>query len=410
MGLFQKSVIGAVAVAMLVCASLAFAIGRSLSAQLAELTRLMQRLAKGDLNAQVPSARSNDAISDMTGALSSFKDALLAKMALERESLRAAEAQAQMVRSLASGLERLSAGDLACKIGNSVSTEDTQIRADFNEAIERLEGIITTVVSNGRSIRSGAVQITEAADDLAQRTQQQADSLKQTATALDAITAIVNQSAQKADHVKSIVASAKQDAEQSGEIVRQAVAAMSAIEFSAKEIGKIIGVIDDIASETNLLALNAGMEAARAGAAGGSFAVVASQVRALASRSADAAREIKSLISESSAQVDRGVAMVGQTGSALQRIVVQVTEINSLVVDIPSSARLQATELIGINSAISEMDVVTQQNATKVQKQTTASYDLMSGAQRLVELTDRFVVGSASTSASAAPNSAAASV
>ena len=160
-----------------------------------------------------------------------------------------------------------------------------------------------------------------------------------------------------------MVSEARGDAEKSGEIVRRAVEAMGRIEKSSAEIGQIIGVIDEIAFQTNLLALNAGVEAARAGDAGRGFAVVASEVRALAQRSAEAAKEIKGLITTSKTEVGNGVRLVAETGESLSRIVGKVSQINSVVDDIAAGAEEQSTALQQVNTAVNQMDQATQQNA-----------------------------------------------
>jgi methyl-accepting chemotaxis protein len=185
-------------------------------------------------------------------------------------------------------------------------------------------------------------------------------------------------------------------------VVRQAVTAMAQIEKSSRQIGQIIGVIDEIAFQTNLLALNAGVEAARAGDAGKGFAVVASEVRALAQRSAEAAREIKDLISTSTRQVEEGVDLVGQTGEALERIVAQVGEITGLVGEIAASAREQSTGLAEVNTAVNQMDQVTQQNAAMVEQSTAASHSLAQEAEALSRLVARFRLNRAAE-AEAAP-------
>jgi methyl-accepting chemotaxis protein len=176
---------------------------------------------------------------------------------------------------------------------------------------------------------------------------------------------------------------------------------MAGIEQSSHQIGQIIGVIDEIAFQTNLLALNAGVEAARAGDAGKGFAVVASEVRALAQRSADAAKEIKTLISTSSQQVEAGVKLVGHTGTALQRIVTQVSEINGIVAEIAASAHEQATALHQVNTAVNQMDQVTQQNAAMVEQATAASHSLSQESEELARLVGRFQVGQDGSGAAA---------
>ena len=294
------------------------------------------------------------------------------------------------VNRIAGGLSRLSEGDLEQRIVEPFIPTLDQLRLDFNGSMETLERSMLAISANAQAIRSGVGEITTAADDLSRRTEQQASSLEQTAAALEEITATVKRTAEGANHARDVVASAKVDADKSGEVVRGAMNAMAGIEKSSKQISQIIGVIDEIAFQTNLLALNAGVEAARAGEAGRGFAVVASEVRALAQRSAEAAREIKGLISASTAQVDQGVTLVRQTGDALERIVSQVVEINSVITDIAASAHEQATGLQQVNSAVSEMDKVTQQNAAMVEETTAASHALSRETVELTQLIGRF--------------------
>jgi methyl-accepting chemotaxis protein len=175
-------------------------------------------------------------------------------------------------------------------------------------------------------------------------------------------------------------------------VVREAMAAMTGIDKSSKQISEIIGVIDEIAFQTNLLALNAGVEAARAGDAGRGFAVVASEVRALAQRSAQAAKEIKGLISASTAQVDQGVRLVGRTGEALGRIVAQVVEINTVVTEIAASAQEQSTGLEQVNTAVNQMDQVTQKNAAMVEEMTAAAHGLAGESEELGRLVSRYQI------------------
>ncbi|MHB8285968.1 MAG: methyl-accepting chemotaxis protein, partial [Caulobacteraceae bacterium] len=342
-----------------------------------------------------------------------FKEAAIQKVRLENEAVEArrlaeeersrneavaadvAQQQANVVRSLAMGLGRLSGGDLVYRLNDRFASEYEQLRSDFNTAMEKLQEAMAAVSSSTAAIHSGAGEISSASDDLSRRTEQQAASLEETAAALDEITATVRKTAEGSLHARAVVGSAKDDAERSGEVVRDAVSAMTGIEQSSREIGQIIGVIDEIAFQTNLLALNAGVEAARAGEAGRGFAVVASEVRALAQRSADAAKEIKTLISASGRQVEVGVQLVRQTGTALQRIVTQVAEINGIVTEIAASAQEQSTALLQVNTAVNQMDQVTQQNAAMVEQATAASHSLSQESEELARLVGRFEVGHA---------------
>jgi methyl-accepting chemotaxis protein len=316
----------------------------------------------------------------------------------EREAVRtsaAAAQQAAVVTGLAGGLARLAKGDLTCRVDIAFAPEYDILRTDFNAAVSHLETVVRQIVANTGALRSGTNEITRAADDLSRRTEQQAASLEETAAALDEITATVRKTAEGTNRAQTVMTETKAAAEQSGELVRDAVSAMSEIEASAGQISQIIGVIDEIAFQTNLLALNAGVEAARAGDAGRGFAVVASEVRALAQRSAEAAKEIKSLIQASSQQVSRGVKLVGDTGQSLGRILSQVGQVYTAIIEIAASAQEQATGLHQVNTAVNQMDQVTQQNAAMVEQSTAASHGLAQETEALTSLTGQFQVSTA---------------
>ena len=294
---------------------------------------------------------------------------------------------------IATGLTELAGNNLEFRIAKAFSQEFEPLRLNFNLSLEKLQATMQAIAHNTQGVRSGAGEITQASDDLSRRTEQQAASLEETAAALDQITATVRKTAEGANEARNAAATAKTDAENSGEVVRETVSAMSGIETSSRQIANIIGVIDEIAFQTNLLALNAGVEAARAGDAGRGFAVVATEVRALAQRSADAAKEIKALISASSLQVDAGVKLVGETGKALGRIVEQVAKLNGLISDIAASAQEQATGLNQVNTAVNQMDQTTQQNAAMVEQSTAASHNLAGEAEELARLVGQFKTG-----------------
>jgi len=388
------------------------------------LQTVMGRLAGGDLKAIVDGVDRRDEVGGMARAVQVFKDAGLEKERLaaeakvlaerveadrqkaEAERAYAAEQLKIVVDSLAEGLEKLSAGNLLFKLDSKFSQEYEKLREDFNQAMLRLKETMGSIATNTQGVRAGASEITQASDDLARRTEQQAASLEETAAALDQITATVRKTAEGTAEARNVAQATKADAQRSGEIVREAVQAMGGIEASSKQIGSIIGVIDEIAFQTNLLALNAGVEAARAGDAGRGFAVVATEVRALAQRSADAAKEIKALISASGAQVETGVKLVSETGKALTRIVEQVDRLNTLVTDIAASSQEQATGLNEVNTAVNQMDQVTQQNAAMVEQATAASHSLAGEAAELARLVGQFQIGQIAAPTHAASHAA----
>jgi methyl-accepting chemotaxis protein len=374
------------------------------------MTETMRRLAAGDHAVEVPAIGRKDEVGEMAGAVLAFKEAALDKLRLEGQASAdrdasdqerrrneesrgvSAREQAKVVEGLAKGLAKLSAGDLTCALREPFAGEYEALRADFNSAVESLREAMAAIGRATGDVGGGAEEISSASDDLSRRTEQQAATLEETAAALEQITVTVRQSADGAQQASVVVSSTKADALRSGEVVREAVSAMSEIERSSTAITQIIGVIDEIAFQTNLLALNAGVEAARAGEAGRGFAVVAQEVRGLAQRSAEAAKEIKGLIAASSTEVGRGVRLVGETGSALSGIVAKVAEIDTLVAEIASSAQEQAASLAEVNTAVNQMDQVTQQNAAMVEETTAAAAQLKSKAHELARLVGRFDV------------------
>ncbi|MBI1200068.1 MAG: HAMP domain-containing protein [Phenylobacterium sp.] len=405
------SLAGCILFGLLIAAALGVLLTRAIARPVTALTEAMRRLAGGDFTVDVPAQGRRDELGLMAAAVGVFKDAGVEKLRLEgltaeqrkaadeeRARNEAAKAQAaaelaEVVQNLGRGLERLSVGDLTHRIEAAFPDDYRKLKDDFNAAMTQLQDAMTVVVGNVRAIRAGSGEIASAADNLSRRTEQQAASLEETAAALEEITSTMKTSAEGANECASVVQAARTDAQASGTVVSEAVSAMSQIETSANEISSIIGVIDEIAFQTNLLALNAGVEAARAGDAGKGFAVVASEVRALAQRSAEAAKEIKALISASSTQVREGVDRVGRTGESLERIIERVAQIDSLITEIAAGAQEQARGIAEVNTAVNQMDQLTQQNAAMVEESTAASHALSREADVLDQSISRFQVG-----------------
>ncbi len=333
---------------------------------------------------------------DMDLAISIYIDTLEAQRQKEEAERRALEeSQAQAMDAMAKALDSLRQGDLTHRIRDMPGQFD-KLRNDYNGALDTLQDALSAISQATSEIRAGTSDISHASDDLSRRTETQAASLEETAAALDLLTTAVKRSSDGARQAATVVASARNEARHSGEIVESAVKAMEQIEESSGQIGQIIGVIDEIAFQTNLLALNAGVEAARADDAGKGFAVVASEVRALAQRSAEAAKEIKDLISESGQRVSEGVGLVGDTGKALSQIVERIGEIDGLMTDISRSTDEQATGLTEINTAINQLDQVTQQNAAMVEEATAATHSLETQSGELEGQLGRFSLGGGS--------------
>ncbi len=293
---------------------------------------------------------------------------------------------------LGEGLDRLARGDLQARVDTPLPEAADALRMNFNAAAKGLQDLLVKIVATSETIDRGAAEIAASTEELSTQSESQTAGLNEATTALGEITGAVRKTAEGADNARNLVAAAETDAEKGGIVVGEAIAAINGIEKASKQISQIIGVIDEIAFQTNLLALNAGVEAARAGDAGRGFAVVASEVRALAQRSAEAAKEIKSLISTSSSQVDSGVQLVAESGKALDRIIAQVSKINGIVSEIATSAEQQATGLQQVNTAISQMDETTQQNASMVEESNAASHSLSQETTQLANLVEQFQV------------------
>ncbi|WP_084638538.1 methyl-accepting chemotaxis protein [Ciceribacter selenitireducens] len=383
-------------------------VARSISGPIRAMTTSMRTLAAGNTACDIPGIGRADEIGAMAAAVEVFRNNAIANQRLEEQAAATqeaselerrrnteiervrTEAMTQATAGLADGLKQLAAGNLSFELAIPFAPEFESLRSDFNAAVSQLSNTLTSVAEASRSIDSGTQEISQSADDLSRRTEQQAASLEETAAALDQITANVSNSSKRAEEARAVAVQANSSAAHSGAVVASAVDAMQRIEQSSNQIANIIGVIDEIAFQTNLLALNAGVEAARAGEAGKGFAVVAQEVRELAQRSAQAAKEIKDLIRNSSTEVESGVKLVKDTGDALKTIEAYIVTVNQHMDAIAISAREQAVGLSEVNTAVNQMDQVTQKNAAMVEEANASSATLAMESQRLRELIRQF--------------------
>lgn len=281
----------------------------------------------------------------------------------------------KVVDQLGDALTALAASDLTVQV-NDLPPEYRKVQSDFNGAITSLQDVLNAVSASVQAISSGSQEIQSASDDLAHRTEKQASALAEAANAIRDINSIVQETARNAAVANDAISSAHEEAEHGGNVVQSAISAMDAIQKSSGQITEIISVIDGIAFQTNLLALNAGVEAARAGEAGKGFAVVANEVRSLALRCTEAAKDIKELIETSRQNVSHGVQMVGASGDSLTSIASRIGQLRSTIEDITHSAQMQAVSISQIHTTVSNMDGMTQQNAAMAEQSNAAARSL----------------------------------
>ncbi len=280
--------------------------------------------------------------------------------------------------------ENVAAGDLGSRIEVSSQDETGRLLQALKGMNESLVGIVTTVRSSSDSIATGSAQIASGNADLSQRTEEQASALEETAASMEQLGSTVKQNADNARQANQLAVGASAVAVKGGDMVSQVVDTMKGINDSSKKIADIITVIDGIAFQTNILALNAAVEAARAGEQGRGFAVVAGEVRNLAQRSAEAAKEIKSLITASVERVEQGTQLVDQAGTTMQEIVTAIRRVTDIMAEINSASTEQSTGVNQVGEAVSQMDQVTQQNAALVEQSAAAAESLKQQAQQLV--------------------------
>ncbi|TCQ02315.1 methyl-accepting chemotaxis protein [Rhizobium sp. PP-F2F-G36] len=409
---------------------------RAIAQPIGHLTRSMATLAGGDLASDIPLADRRDEIGEMARAVEVFKQngikvrdlnaqeaALQAKSADLQSSIglvvaaavagdftqridkdyanpdldRFAKSVNELVTSVDRGVAEtrrvvaaLAEGDLTEEMQGDFQGAFYELQQNVNTTMASLKTVLGEVKFAIDTISGGTGELRAASDDLSRRTEQQAASLEETSAALEEITSAVRNSTDRSLEASQMVDEARRSTEQSSAVVRDAVSAMGRIENASTEIGQIINVIDEIAFQTNLLALNAGVEAARAGDAGKGFAVVAQEVRELAQRSAGAAKDIKTLIHRSSGEVQSGVKLVTATGEALSLIESHVVKINDHVHSIAIASREQSTGLAEVNTAVNQMDQMTQQNAAMVEQSTAGTNRLDDEVTTLARLISRF--------------------
>ncbi len=387
----------------------AFAVIRGITQPLTSIHSALRAVADEDVSTEIPHTGMRNEIGMMAKATKELQEKVRDRQTMARRQeeqqqqldverqhnadLQTEDAarQAHVVSTIGAALEDLAKGDLTTRCGD-LGSKYAALRDNFNDALTHLEAAMAKVNAKGIDISGSKEEIRRASNELSQRTERQASNLEETSAALDELTVAVRQTAEGAHEAAKRVTSISGEATKSDTIVAEAIGAMSGIEQSSAEISKIIGVIDEIAFQTNLLALNAGVEAARAGEAGKGFAVVAQEVRELAQRSAAAAKEIKSQISNSSGQVQNGVQLVGEAGQALKRISDQIKTANEIVTKIAHSASEQDTTLRSISASMNQLDVVTQQNAAMAEETTASAEVLANDTEGLLELIRGFKV------------------
>ena len=394
------------------------------------LTRLrtgMLDLAEGREISDTLETQRQDEIGAMATAVKVFQDNALALKAAEAEAAaqrlateddrkrreetrkrndevraEAARQVALVIETLGAGLDRLAQGDLTCRLTEEFTAEYQKVQNDFNAAIDQLQQTIGAIVSSTREVSNAAAEISTSTTDLSQRTEEQAASIEETSASMEQMSATVKKNAENAQQANELTKATCAVADRGGQVVTQAVSAMSRIAESSGKIADIIGVIDEIARQTNLLALNAAVEAARAGEAGRGFAVVASEVRSLAQRSAQAAKDIKDLITNSNSQVREGVELVNRAGGSLGEIVESIKRVATIVADIANASNEQATGLDQISRALTQLDEVTQQNSALVEENAATAKTLEHQSSAMGERIDFFRLDDGAHTGSAA--------
>ena len=397
-----------------------FFVTRGLIRPLYGLRDCLLQIAGGSLELDVPSADRQDEIGEIGQAVVALRNAALEKGRVEQrqhaelqrqqaeeqrrseseaqarseaERAKIAAEQARVVGAIAKGLESLAEGNLTWRIDEVFAGAYEQIRKDFNLAAARLQDTIQAIVEAARQVAGASTEISSGTTDLSQPTESQSAVLEKTSSSMEEISSTVRQNAENAQHADKITAQTRDIANRGSDVVGKTIKSMAHIEESSHKIADIIGVIDEIARQTNLLALNAAVEAARAGEAGRGFAVVASEVRSLAQRSAQAAKDIKTLITNSFGEVQDGVTLAGEAGAALSEVVGSITKAAEVVAEIAKASREQASGLAQITSALSQIDDANQQNSALVEESAASAKTLEIQAAAMANQVGFFRIG-----------------
>ena len=403
-----QSVLVIAAALMLATLALALWVGltRMVGRPMDRLSTEMEALAQGDLTPPQTRFAKADELGRMQADIEVFRVQAAERTRLEAElaqqrtasddlQIQADAARRRVLDALADGLARLAGGDLVTVIDQTFDGEYDQLRLDYNAAVARLRSSMAMVADTAGQLQAGSDQINRAAEGMTLRAKRQAGQLAQTGTAVKRIAEAVEQTADGARRAGETMSAARQSAGRGNDTISRMIAAMRDIDASSREISDITGLIDEIAFQTNLLALNAGVEAARAGDAGRGFAVVAAEVRALAHRSAEAARKIKVLIDISSRQVEAGVQLVAQSGETLGEIAGHVGGVSAIVEDISGGVRQQVSHLSDINHAMADMDKTARQSLIIADHGLAAAQGLAADAASLAELLESFAIDDA---------------
>lgn len=343
-----------------------------------QINNLIQNASEGKLDGRIDAENYQGFLKGLGEGINQLMDAVVVPLKEGQASLSA-----------------LADGDLTVNMNGEYHGEFAVLRDAINTTVTNLMNMVGQINNSSGGISSGASEIAKGNQDLSQRTEEQASSLEETASSMEEMTSTVKQNADNARQANQLASAARDQASKGGDVVKDAVNAMSEINQSSKKIADIIGVIDEIAFQTNLLALNAAVEAARAGEQGRGFAVVAGEVRNLAQRSAGAAKEIKALISDSVDKVEEGSKLVDESGKTLDEIVEAVKKVSDIIAEIAAASQEQSAGIEEVNKAVTQMDEMTQQNAALVEEAAAASESVEEQSKEMIELMQFFNTGEA---------------